>query len=241
LLAGLGAVVILTMAGLRAPADLILRLNGGRPLSYWSAPELFDLVARLSARAEIATPRLYLLPSPQANAMAAGADPNGSLAVTSGALRLLRRDELEGVIAHEIAHLQHGDTATMQLANTIARAVGSLLRIATWIALFSLLLTGAGLDRLVMLSLLGLFVPVVIGALRAALSRTRELVADATAAELTGKPWALASALAKLERQHASWLDRLLGRRAAIPEWLRSHPSTAERVRRLLQLGGLPA
>jgi heat shock protein HtpX len=237
---GLITLFVLATAGLGAPASLLLRMNGGRPISYFSAPGTFALVEDLSARAEMDPPQLYLLPHPQANALAVGAGSGAALALSRGALRLLSKDELEGVIAHELAHIKNGDTSTLQIANTITRAMLGLLRIATWLAFFTVLFTGGGVARLVLLSALAIAVPVVVNALRAALSRTRELAADTTAAQLTGKPWALASALAKLEMHQTSWLERFLGRQDMMPSWLRSHPPTAERVRRLLVLAGLP-
>jgi len=232
----LGAAVVgfLAFVGARAPEHLVMRLQGAVPVPPWQATALTARVARLSARAGIAPPRLYLSPSPEANAMAVRTGPGpGALAVTRGALGVLDEDELEGVLAHEIAHLYHGDTEMLQLTTIVSRATLSLLRVATWIAVFTVLLTGGGVARAGALTLLALTVPVAVGMIRNALSRTREHAADTTAVALTGRPRALASALVTLERYHRGSLG---GMTLQLPAWLRSHPPTAERVARLLSM-----
>lgn len=237
--AALGGAALLAVVGARIPAALAMRLHGAVPLASWQAPELHRMVEGLARRAGVVVPRLYLIPSLEANALAAGRGcGDAALAVTEGLVDLLDPDELEGVLAHEVAHLRNGDIALRHLAGTVAQLVISLIQLATWLSLFVLLLGGAGaFGKLLQLAALSLVAPALISMLVAAISRAREIGADATAARLTGDPLALASALLKLERQHRSWLGLLLGRPPA-PPMLRSHPPTAERVERLEAIAG---
>ncbi len=234
LLIGGALIAMLATVGPSASEALVMRLLGAVPLKRHHAPELFHVVDLLARRAGIRPPALFLAPSPGANAMAVRTQGDGALAVTRGALRLLGPAELEAVLAHEVAHLKNGDTEFLQLTAMVSRAALSLLRVGTWVAVLGVLVTGGGVARAGLIALLALLVPPVVGALHSALSRTRELVADQDAAALTGRPLALASALAKLEHHHHGWLRRLVVPEA--PEWLRSHPSTRERVERLVEL-----
>jgi heat shock protein HtpX len=221
------------------PSSLVMRWQGALRLPQWQAPGLHRMVEHLAWRAGIEKPALYLVPSPEPNAMATGhADRDGAVAITKGLLHALERDELEGVLAHEIAHLRNNDTVLRQLAGTVGQAVTTVLQVAIWMTLLVAFFGGAtSLARLLLLTVLALVVPSAMNLLVAALSRARELAADATAAELTGAPRALAAALARLERRQRSWIHVLLGRSPAPPA-LRSHPPTAERVQRLLALEG---
>lgn len=214
----------------------VMRVRGAVPLAPWRAPELYRMVQVLSLRAGIPAPSLYLLRSDEANALAVGSTTSQSaLAVSSGALQLLDRDELEGVLAHEIAHLRNGDTLLLRLVGSAAQAALWVLWASIWIALFAVVFFGADVTRALLLSLLALVVPAGISVLRASLSRTREIAADETAAELTGKPRALASALVKLAIYHRPWHFAFFHRYREEVDPLSSHPSTAERVRRLTE------
>ena len=231
----LGAAMVTLMGtfGARVSERFVMALMGARRLASREAPWLFAQVAALAHRAGLPTPELYFSPSPEPNAMALRtSDGPGALAVTGGLLSMLSPAELEGVLAHEIAHLRHGDTELLHLSNLLSRLTLSALRIATWIAFFGVLLTGGGVAKAATLALLALGVPVIIAALRNALSQTREHAADEGAVALTGRPRALASALVKLEQVHRRWLRLAL----PVPQWLRSHPPTKERVERLLDM-----
>jgi heat shock protein HtpX len=243
LLGGLGllfasvAVVFVAGAGFGVSPRWMMRMAGAVPLPSWSAPDLHQIVNTLARRAGVPSPELYLIPSADANAMTTGAGrERGALAVTEGLLHLLRKEELEGVVAHEIAHLRNRDTTILQVAGFVSQTVLTLIQVSVWIALFSVLIGGLGLSRLLVLSLLALAVPVAVSLLQTALSRTREFAADAKAAQLTGRPWALASALRKLARQRTSWAS-LFFRRPTVPPLLRSHPPTGDRIHRLEALG----
>lgn len=181
---------------------LVLKMTRAQPLSETQAPHLHRMVDRLSERAGIPRPRLYYIPDPQPNAFATGRNPqNGVVAVNEGLLRLLNNDEVEAVIAHEIAHIKHRDTLTMAIAASIAGAVMTLANMAQWAMIF-----GAGRDNENGSSnLLGMLVAIIVAPLAATLiqmtiSRVREFEADATAADLQGTPNAMISALQKLDR-----------------------------------------
>lgn len=234
------SVGVLALVGLRLPPAWVMRMQGAVPLSPWQAPRLHGMVARLATRARVPSPTLHLISSPTANAMTTGGgSQRGALAITEGALRLLDDRELEGVLAHEIAHLRARDTSIQQAAGMVSRSVTVLLEVAIWTTLFGALLGGVGAGRMVLMMVLAVAVPPAVGLLQAALSRTREFAADQMAAELTGNPLALARALRKLSLQTRSWFGGWL-RPAAEAPLLRSHPATGERIRRLVELADDP-
>lgn len=215
------------------PPHLIIRLRGGLPLHRWRAPGLFALVDHLALRAGIPTPRLYVVDNPEANAMAAGwRFGPGALAITEGALHLLEPDELEAVLAHEIAHLRNRDSSILRLSGSMAQVSVWVLSVAAWLALGAAVLGIADVTRALVLVALALVIPIGFQMLQAWLSRTRELAADDTAVDLTGRPRSLASALLKLKRQRRFW--ELWRPRPQVPDALRSHPELTLRVRRLL-------
>jgi heat shock protein HtpX len=160
-----------------------------------TAPDLVRLVAELSRRAGLPMPRVYLLDEAQPNAFATGRNPeNSAVAVTTGLVRFLSRDELAGVIAHELAHIKNRDTLTMTVAATVAGAISS-------IAQFGFLFGGRGDNRPhpVMGLAMMILAPLAAMIIQMAISRSREYVADRLGAEVAGDPLALASALAKIE------------------------------------------
>lgn len=174
-----------------------LRMHNAEPVTRASAPELYEMVGRLAANAGIPTPRVYLIRSDQPNAFATGRNPeNAAVAATTGILRALDRDELEGVIAHELAHIRNRDTLTMTIAATVAGAISML-------AQFGFLLGGSGDRERNPLGPLGVLLAVIFAPLAAMLiqmtiSRTREYSADRDGALISGNPLGLASALRKI-------------------------------------------
>ncbi|MBL9119628.1 MAG: M48 family metalloprotease [Phycisphaerae bacterium] len=168
----------------------------GRAVDERSAPALVAMIKRLSQRAGLPMPRVYVCPQQAPNAFATGRNPrHAAVAVTVGALQLLDERELEGVMAHELAHIKNRDTLTSTIAGTVAGVLSMLAQFA--------FLTGGGQNREGGHPLIGLFV-VIFGAVGAALiqamiSRSREFVADADGAAIAGSPHGLASALRKLE------------------------------------------
>ena len=216
-----------------------LRRAGATPLDLRRARGLVTLVGELSKRAGLPTvPTLYYAPSPVPNAAAMGRPDEGVVLVTDGLLRLLDRRELAGVLAHEVSHLAQDDLGTQSLAAAASHTVETLSRLAVWMVLIGLLFGLGATTSLLALAVLWAL-PSGVELLRLALSRTRELEADAHAAQLTGDPLALARALQRLEsasRHPLAWLVPRL-RAPQMPTWLASHPPTAERVRRLAQMG----
>ncbi len=247
-----GAILALVLAGATNvwawwnSDKAILRQQGAIEIRRDQAPELFDMVATLAQRAGLPMPKVYILQTEQPNAFATGRDPqNAAVAVTQGIMRLLSRDELSGVIAHELAHIRHRDTLTMTVTATLAGAIAMLGNMM----MFSSMMggrddnRGGGLGALVAM----IFAPLAAGLVQMAISRTREYEADRTGAEISGQPLALASALARIaqtsqrivnepaERNpaaasmyiinplHALRMDRLFA----------THPPTEERIARL--------
>lgn len=180
---------------------IVLRMTGAEPLSEREAPDLYAMTRRLAERAEIPMPALYLIRDPQPNAFATGRSPErGVVAVNQGLLSLLSREEVEGVIAHEIAHIKHRDTLTMAVAASLAGAIMTLINIAQWSMIF-----GGGDDEdgapgLITLLVAALVAPIAASLVQMAVSRTRECGADRTAAELVGSPRGLIGALQQLDR-----------------------------------------
>jgi heat shock protein HtpX len=232
---------------------IVLSMYGARPLSPVDAPELYRMVERLAERAGIPVPRLYVVPGEQPNAFATGRDPaHAAVAVTAGLLHLLDTEEVEGVLAHEIAHIKHRDTLTMTVVATIAGAVMLLADMARWAMIFG----GArsddreGGNPLVYLFVM-IVAPIAAMLIQLAISRAREYEADATGARLAGSPDGLANALRKLEQAsrmipmeaspstaHLFIVNPLRGMGGALMSLFMTHPPIEERIRRLERMRG---
>lgn len=224
----------------RFPPAVVMRLYRARPLYEPEAPRLFALLDELSRRAGLPRhPRLHLLRSNVLNAFAVGSRDEAAIAVTDSLLRTLSLRELAGVLAHEVSHIRHNDLRVMQLADMVSQLTSTLSFLAQILLLLNLPLLLAGAVPISWLGILLLIAaPTLSALLQLSLSRTREYHADLGACELTDDPVGLASALDKLERYQGGWLERLLHPhgRSTNPSLLRTHPPTAERIRRLLQL-----
>ncbi|WP_380875402.1 protease HtpX [Sphingomonas sp. DBB INV C78] len=173
---------------------IVLRMHNAREVNIGNCPEFVGLVQGLARRAGLPTPKVYIIDSPHPNAFATGRNPeNAAVAATTGLLAILNRDEIEGVMAHELAHVRNRDTLIMTMTATIAGAI-------SMIANFGLFFGGSGENRPNMLvTLAAVFMaPFAAMIVQMAISRTREYGADRGGAEISGKPQALASALAKL-------------------------------------------
>ncbi len=220
-----------------------------QPLSREQAPELFDMIARLSQRAEIPMPKVFIVPTKSPNAFATGRDPDhAAVAVTEGIMELLSPEELEGVLAHELTHVKNRDTLTQAVAGTLAGAITFLGRILSFGALYGPVTydnrrnpNPFGLLFLIILA------PLSAGLLQLAISRTREYAADQGSAEITGNPLALVNALRKLEQVGRQ--IPMNGNPAFSPlliinpmslEGLQTlfltHPRTEDRIQRLMEL-----
>lgn len=218
----------------------LLAAYGARRLSVDAFPEGVAILSELAYSAGLPhVPALYYVPSQMPNAFSIGSPKDSVVCVSDGLLRLFDHRELTGVLAHEVSHIVNRDLWIMGLADAMSRAVS----LASWVGQFllilnlPLLLSGAAYIPW-HIPLLLIFSPTVMALLQLALSRTREFAADRRAAELTGDPEGLASALTKLERKTGRmWEDMLLpGRKIPEPSLLRTHPPTEERVKLLREL-----
>lgn len=226
-----------------------LAAYNAQPIARQEAPELYDMVARLSDRAGIPMPKLFFVPTKSPNAFATGRDPeHATVAVTQGIIDLLTPEELEGVLAHELTHVRNRDTLTQAVAGTIAGAITFLGRMLTFGALYGPVTRDSrrGGNPLGILFLI-ILAPISATLIQLAISRTREFSADLGSAEITENPAALAHALEKLEAMgHQIPMN---GNPAMSPllivnplstqglqSLFRTHPPTEERIRRLLEL-----
>jgi len=238
---------------------IVLAMYRAREVSEWEAPELHEIVERLAQRAGIPKPRVYIIPTQTPNAFATGRNPNhAAVAVTEGILRLLSREELEGVIAHELAHIKHRDTLIMTVAATIAGAIAVLADFARWFLWFGAFGRDDREGNANPLALIAIVVAIIVLPIAAiliqlAISRTREFLADEGGAYISGKPLALASALAKLEKAVSFvpmedakpatahlFIVNPFGDGQGLGSWFvnlfRTHPPTEERIARLQAL-----
>lgn len=232
-----GALVL--VLGPRIPARTVLAMYAAEPLPYEAAPDLHWMVQALTERAGLhRTPELYYVPSLVPNCFCVGQGSDVVLAVTDGLLRRLTPREVLGVLAHEIGHLRAGDTRIMALSDAISRIAQWLSYLGVFSVLISLPLLFRGDPRLLVLSAALVALPFVVTLLQLALSRAREFDADLSAARLTGDPEGLATALEVLELSTGRLWERILVARSRVPDplLLRTHPSTADRVRRLREL-----
>jgi heat shock protein HtpX len=228
---------------------LVLSMHGAQAVDPASAPDLYHLVAELAQRAGLPTPRVYIMDNPQPNAFATGRNPqNAAVAITTGLLQNLNRDELAGVIAHELAHIANRDTLIMTITATIAGAISMLGNFAMF--------SGFGHNRDNSgMGVIGTIAMVILAPLAAmlvqmAISRTREYAADNLGAQVSGEPLALAAALAKISSlahaipnqtaeespatAHLFIVNPLSG--ARLDNLFSTHPATENRIAALEQL-----
>ncbi len=180
---------------------IALRSSGAQPVTREQAPRLYAVMERLSAKANLPMPKLYLIPQPAPNAFATGRNPShASVAVTEGLLQLMDDEELEGVIAHELSHVRNYDILTSSIAATLAGAITWIAYMGRW-ALFFTGYGGDSRDRRGggLAALLMLFVaPIAAMLMQLGISRQREYQADASGATMVGHPYGLMRALQKL-------------------------------------------
>ena len=212
-------------------------------------PELFDRIEKLSDRAGVPNPKLYIVPSESLNAFATGRDPeHAAIALTEGIIKLLPADELDAVIAHELTHVRNRDTLTQAVAGTLAGSLTYLGRILTLGALyFPVARVGRRGNSPIAILFLLVVGPLSAGLLRMAISRTREYAADAGAAEITQNPLALVRALETLEATgqkvpiHGNpafaplFIVNPLSKEGLMKLFL-THPPTEDRIERLKKL-----
>ncbi|MEJ5169393.1 MAG: zinc metalloprotease HtpX [Fimbriimonadales bacterium] len=231
---------------------MVISMTRARPVSPAEAPELHAMVDRLSHRAGIPKPALYIVPDPSPNAFATGRDPkHAAVAVNEGLLRILDRPEVEGVIAHEIAHIKNRDTLTMTVVATVVGAIMMIANFAQFAAIFGQ--SDEDSPNPLALLAMALVAPFAATILQLAISRAREYEADRVGALLAGKPRGLANALLKLERgatlvpshlppqtAHLCIVNPLGGVGSFLSSLFRTHPPVEDRVRRLNALEAAP-
>ncbi len=225
---------------------MVLRMYGAQEVGASQDAELFDLVRELARRAQLPVPKVYIIQNEQPNAFATGRDPQHSaVAVTTGLLARLSREELAGVLAHELAHIKNRDTLTMTVTATIAGAISMLANFA----LFFRSSTGDRNNAMGMIGTIALVIlaPIAAGLVQMAISRTREYEADRVGAEIAGQPLWLASALERIQSgatqivnadaernpatAHMFIINPLAGH--GMDNLFTTHPSTENRVARL--------
>ena len=225
---------------------IVLAMYRAQPITEAEAPRLYNMVRRLASKAGVPMPRVYLIPAEQPNAFATGRNPEHAVvAVTEGILRILDDEELEGVLAHELAHVTNRDILISTIAATLAGAITYLAHMAQWAAFFG----GGRHDdddgpSPIAMMLMAIVAPLAAMLVQLAVSRSREFQADATGARLAGRTWGLSKALEKLEMaKHAVPMDAnpatahmfivnpLSGR--ALMRLFSTHPPIEERIARL--------
>jgi heat shock protein HtpX len=175
---------------------MVLRMYGAREVDARSAPELYAMTSELAANAGLPMPRVFIMDNPQPNAFATGRNPqNAAVAVTTGLLKTVDRDELAGVIAHELGHIKNRDTLLMTMTATIAGAISMLANFGFYFGGRNNDSGNIGFIGTLLLVILG---PLAAGLVQMAISRTREYAADRAGAEISRSPMALASALQKI-------------------------------------------
>jgi heat shock protein HtpX len=230
---------------------VVLRMYRARVVGPEEAPELYAMVERLARRADLPVPTVAISAQSQPNAFATGRSPEkGVVCFTQGILQALSREELEGVAAHELAHIKHRHMLVSAIAATMAGAITMLAVVARWGAIFA---GGRGGDRNPLgLLVMTLVAPLAAGIVQMAISRQNEFQADRTGAEIAGTPTGLASALRRMDSYadqiamdvnpagaSLAIVNPLRGRRAAgLGKLFLTHPPIEERIERLRTMGG---
>ena len=225
---------------------IVLKTYRAQQITEAEAPELFGIVRRLAQKAELPMPTVYTMEQNQPNAFATGRNPkHGAVAVTTGIMKILSREELEGVIAHELAHIKHRDVLVGTIAATIAGAISFLAQMAQWAMIFGGRSSDDGKHGNPIATIVMMIVgPIAAILVQMAISRSREYGADAGGAKLSGNPLYLASALKKLQMasqkipmnanpatSHMFIVSPLSGR--GMLKLFSTHPPIEERIERL--------
>ena len=228
---------------------IVLAMYRAQPIDERQAPGLYAMVRRLAIRAQIPMPRVYLIPTDTPNAFATGRNPEHAVvAVTEGIMRILDEEELEGVLAHELAHVANRDVLISTIAATLAGAITYLAHMAQWSAMF-----GGRRDddeggtNPIAAMLLAFLAPIAAMLVQMAVSRSREFQADASGAKFAGRTWGLAKALEKLQvanqvapmsaspaTAHLFIVNPLSGQ--SLMKLFSTHPPLEERIARLRQM-----
>jgi heat shock protein HtpX len=225
---------------------IVLKMYKAQEVSETAAPDLYSIVRNLALKASLPMPKVFIIPEETANAFATGRNAEHAVvAVTEGIMRILSKEELEGVIAHELSHIKNGDMLIASIAATIAGAIGMLATMAQWSAIFG----GGRSDDddhggIIGLIAMAIVAPLAATVIQMAISRSREFMADAGSANITKNPYGLAAALEKLTRAsqiipmnanpstaHLFIVNPLTGK--SLMNLFSTHPPLEERIARL--------
>lgn len=230
---------------------IVLKMYHAKEVTEHEQPKLYGVVHKLAVRANLPMPKVYIVHTSMPNAFATGRSPkHAAVAATTGILDLLTPEELEGVLAHELAHVKNRDTLISAVAATIAGVITMVAMMARWAAIFGGIgRNDDGDSNIVGFIVLAILAPIAATIIQLAISRSREYAADAEGARISQKPWALANALEKLEygaqhyrpgkgdvkasenTAHMFIVNPLRG--STLMSLFRTHPLTEDRIRRL--------
>lgn len=239
--------VILNFGSYWFSDKIVLKMYKAQEVSESSAPDLYNIVRNLALKASLPMPRVFIIPEETPNAFATGRnEKHAVVAVTEGIMKILKKEELEGVIAHELSHIKNKDILISSIAATIAGAISMLATAAQWAAIFG---GGRSGDEdngggIIGLIAMAIFAPLAAAVIQMAISRSREYLADAGGASITKNPYGLASALEKLTKAsqvipmdvkpstaHLFIVNPLSGK--AFMKLFSTHPPLEERIARL--------
>ncbi|HIU64663.1 MAG TPA: zinc metalloprotease HtpX [Candidatus Avacidaminococcus intestinavium] len=232
---------------------MVLKAYKAQEVDINTAPELVKIVSGLARKAGLPMPKVYVINEPIPNAFATGRNPeHAAVAVTSGIMQLLSRDEMEGVLAHELSHIKHRDILISTIVATLAGLIATIGNIAQWGAIFGM---GRNSDDEGNGGIVGLLVTIIVAPLAATLiqfgvSRSREYMADEEGGRMSGNPLALASALAKIDdyakrrvmpeasqaTAHMFIINPLSASKESLASLFSTHPSTESRIQKLKEL-----
>ncbi|MCB9359505.1 zinc metalloprotease HtpX [Candidatus Woesearchaeota archaeon] len=248
LLIGLAFALIMNVGSYFFSHKLVLAMYRAKEANEKDYPEIFKSVREVSNYARITMPKIYILPTSSPNAFATGRNPkNAVVALSEGIISLLKKDELKGVIAHEVAHIKNRDILIATIAATIASVISYLAMMARWAAIFGGFGGrdsrdgGRGLELL----FLAILTPLIATIIQLAISRSREYIADETGAKLTRQPYSLASALEKISNETSHHPMRHGSNTTAslficnpfnaknFLSWFSTHPPIEDRIKRL--------
>lgn len=234
---------------------IVLSMYGAREVTVKEAPELIRMVSNLAQKAKMPMPKVYIMDTDVPNAFATGRDPeHAAVAATTGIMRALSYEELEGVMAHELAHVKNRDTLISTIVATVAGVITMIANIAQWTAIFGMGRSddedGGGIAGIVELVFLIILAPLAATLIQLGISRAREFQADETGGLIAGNPLALASALQKIEyyAQHRTMPEAtpatshmfIINPFSGAGDWMvklfSTHPTTAQRVAKLQEL-----